>query len=218
MSEFYGEAQRKLQDRFDTRRLADRLTAAIVHDTVTEDDKAFIESRDMVFLSTVGADGQPTVSYKGGAAGFVRVLDEHTLAFPSYDGNGMFLSMGNIAGSAKVGLLFIDFQHPHRVRLHGEATVSAEDPLLADYPGADLIVRVRVTDLFVNCPRYIHPHDRRGASRFVPGPDGSAPTPAWKRIDAIQDALPARDADVAAAAGGVISIEDYGRMVQDGTA
>lgn len=218
MPEFYGEAQRALQDRFDTRRLADRLTAAIVHDTILDDEKAFIESRDMVFVSTVGPDGQPTVSYKGGAPGFVRVLDERTVALPSYDGNGMFLTMGNIAATAKVGLLFIDFEHPHRIRLHGEARVAVDDPLIASWPGADLVVRIAVTNLFVNCPRYIHPHVQSARSRFVPAADGAAPPPAWKRIDAIQDALPARDADVAARAGGVISMEDYGRILQEGGA
>ncbi|MDP1790657.1 MAG: pyridoxamine 5'-phosphate oxidase family protein, partial [Methylibium sp.] len=72
MSDFYGDAQRQLQDRFDSRALADRLTDLIIHDEVQDDERGFIESRDMFFLASVGADGQPSCSYKGGAPGFVR--------------------------------------------------------------------------------------------------------------------------------------------------
>ena len=124
---------------------------------IDDEAKAFIESRAFFFLSTVNHEGHPTVSHKGGAPGFVRVLDATTLVFPSYDGNGMFLSMGNIAGDGRIGLLFIDFETPHRVRVHANAIVSADDPLMGEYPGADLIVRATVIDSFVNCPRYISP-------------------------------------------------------------
>ena len=109
MADFYTDEQRELQDEFESRTLADALEAAIVTDTVPDDHRDFIESRDFFFLSTVNAAGEPTVSHKGGAPGFVRVIDESTLAFPHYDGNGMFLSMGNVAASTKIGMLFIDF-------------------------------------------------------------------------------------------------------------
>lgn len=112
----YRGAQRALQDRFGARKLADTVSEVIVHDVLSDDDKAFIGSRDFFFLSSVNEAGWPTVSYKGGAPGFVRVLDDATLAFPSYDGNGMFLSMGNIAASQRIGMLFIDFETPHRPR------------------------------------------------------------------------------------------------------
>ncbi|MEJ1159346.1 pyridoxamine 5'-phosphate oxidase family protein [Prosthecomicrobium sp. N25] len=216
MHDFYGETQRALQDRFDTRRLADRLDMAIIHDTVEPDEKAFIESRDLFFLSTVGADGQPTVSYKGGPVGFVRVVDDRTLAFPNYDGNGMYLSMGNAAATAKVGLLFIDFERPHRLRAHGVATVSADDPLLGSFPGADLVVRVALTSIHVNCPRYIHPHVRKETSRYVPQAGCEQPVPGWKRIDLLQDALPGRDADAAAKGGGVITKDEYVALMVEG--
>jgi uncharacterized protein len=127
----YGDAHRRLQDQFDSRRLADRLEQVTQHYEFTESDKAFIESRDMFFLATVDHEGRPTCSYKGGDPGFVRVLDKTTLAFPSYNGNGMFLSMGNIAARDQVGLLFIDFETPNRIRVQGRAEVTADDPLLA---------------------------------------------------------------------------------------
>lgn len=158
MTTFYGEQHRRLQDQFDSREIADVLAAAIVRPDIDDDAKDFIESRTFFFLSTVDADGQPTVSHKGGAAGFVRVIGPTTIVFPSYDGNGMFLSMGNIAGDGRIGLLFMDFERPHRIRAHARAVVNRDDPMMGDYPGADLIVRAEVTDIFVNCPRYITPH------------------------------------------------------------
>lgn len=218
MSRLYAEPHRKLQDQFDSRKLADRVEQIIVHDEFTDEDRAFIESRDMFFLSTVDPQGRPTVSYKGGAPGFIRIVDKKTLAFPSYNGNGMFLSMGNIASNNKVGILFIDFEHPHRMRLQGTASVSASDPLLNTFPGAELVVRITVTELFVNCPRYVHQFQRVAHSKYVPDAAGQAPLPAWKRIDAVQDALPARDAGKAEQAGGLITPEQYAAKVMAGEA
>lgn len=189
----YTAEQRQLQDRFDSRRIADRINELLVADRLDQDDAAFIESRDMFFLSTVDASGQPTCSYKGGAPGFVRVLDEGTLAFPSYDGNGMFLSLGNAAATAKVGLLFIDFEHPNRMRVHGEATVSVDDPLVDTWPGAILVVRVAVTQVFPNCPRYIHRLEKVAESPFVPKQGVPAPIPGWKHAPWACDVLPAND-------------------------
>lgn len=76
----------------------------------------------MFFLATADAQGRPSCSYKGGEPGFVRVLDEQTLAFPRYDGNGMFLSLGNALENPHVGLLFIDFVRARRLRFNGEAS------------------------------------------------------------------------------------------------
>lgn len=212
----YRDAQRALQDKFGTRRLADTVSQAIVHDTLTDDDKAFICSRDFFFLSSVNADGWPTVSYKGGAPGIVSVLDDKTLMFPSYDGNGMFLSMGNIAASQRVGLLFIDFETPHRTRVQATAELSDDADLLARYPGAQLVVKARVEQIFVNCPRYIHRMSRVDASKYIPDAEGKAPLPAWKRIDAIQEALPPSDQSRVGAEGGLIALEDYEALVRAG--
>ena len=101
MPEGFHDGSRSLQDRFDTRAIADRIDELLVHDTIDEGDRAFIEARDMFFLATADAEGRPTCSYKGGEPGFVRVVDEHTLAFPNYDGNGMYLSTGNRAGHTR---------------------------------------------------------------------------------------------------------------------
>ena len=134
MSALFHDAQRTLQDRFDTRRLADRIEERLVHDFVDEHDAKFITARDMFFLATVDPQGRPNCSYKGGDPGFVRVVDRDTLAFPNYDGNGMYISMGNAVATGEVGMLFIDFEKRHRMRVNGVATVDENDELMAAYP------------------------------------------------------------------------------------
>jgi predicted pyridoxine 5'-phosphate oxidase superfamily flavin-nucleotide-binding protein len=194
MPETYHEGNRRLQDRFDTRRLADRLDEAIVGDTIGPNDRAFIEQSDMFFLATADEEGRPNCSYKGGEPGFVRVVDEDTIAFPNYDGNGMYLSMGNLLANPHVGLLFIDFEMGHRMRLNGVASVDENDPLLAEYPEAQFIVRVRARQVFPNCPRYIHRYRLVERSRFVPKAGCETPVPGWKVSGLTQgDVLPADD-------------------------
>jgi uncharacterized protein len=193
MAGLYHEGNRRLQDAFDTRRLADRLEEVKVRDFIDEVDRAFIEGLDMFFLATADADGRPSCSYKGGDPGFVRVLDEHTLAFPDYDGNGMFLSLGNALVNPEVGLLFVSFERRRRLRLNGTASVDTDDPLLASWPEARAVVRVRVREVFPNCPRYIHHYELVERSRFVPHADAETPVPDWKRSDWASDVLPAGD-------------------------
>ena len=189
----YHEGNRKLQDRFDTRRLADRIEERIVRDHIDDDDRAFIEARDMFFIATVDEAGQPQCSYKGGDPGFVRVLDERTIAFPVYDGNGMYLTVGNLMDTKKVGLLFIDLEGRKRMRLNGIASVDDADPLLAEYPEAQLVVRVAATEVFPNCPRYIHQYELVARSRFVPKAECETPVPQWKRNEWANDVLPDGD-------------------------
>jgi len=181
MADSYRPAARVLQDRFDTRRLADRLDGLFRARWTLEQVRPFIESVPMFFLATADRAGRPQCSYKGGAPGFVRVLGDMELCFPNYDGNGMYLSLGNIGENPAVGLLFIDFAEPNRVRVSGRASLSDDAALVASYPGAQLVVRVAVDEVFPNCPRYIHRMTPQEPSRFVPAPDGSAPVPDWKR-------------------------------------
>lgn len=216
MSEIYGDRHRALQDSFDTRRLADRVNDLIVVNEIADEHAGFIASRDMFFLSTIDHRGYPTCSHKGGYPGFVKVVDKNTLAFPSFDGNGMYLSMGNISGNSKIGMLFIDFETPHRVRVHGNASVRRDDPLLGEFPGAEMVVRVTIEEIFINCPRYIHRYQRVASSQYVPQADCQAPTPQWKRIDAVQDVLPEHDREAAAKLGGTITPEEYGALVMKG--
>ena len=193
--EMYHEGSRQLQDRYGTRKLADRLVEVLAHDRFTEADRAFIESRPCFFVSTADADGRPDCSYKGGAPGFVRLIDEQTLVFPSYDGNGMFKSLGNILVNPFVGLLFIDFESPKRLRVNGRATVSADDPLMPEFTGAQSMVRVRAEAIFPNCPRYVHKVQMVEESVYTPRPDHTAPVPGWKLRPEFREVLPgsARD-------------------------
>lgn len=189
----FHDGSRSLQDRFDTRALADRIDELLVTDSISPSDRAFIEGRDMFFLATADAEGRPTCSYKGGDPGFVRVLDERTVAFPSYDGNGMYLSAGNVLVNPEVGMLFLDLERGHRMRLDGSARIDPDDPLLEEYPEAQLVVRVTARAVYPNCPRYIHRYELVRRSRFVPRSDCLTPVPEWKRSDWARDSLPERD-------------------------
>ncbi|MEM1229259.1 MAG: pyridoxamine 5'-phosphate oxidase family protein [Pseudomonadota bacterium] len=213
---FYTEAQRALQDTHESRPLADAVAAAVVADTLSDDHRAFIASRDYFFLSTVNAQGEPTVSYKGGDPGTVQALDAQTLVFPAYDGNGMFLSLGNITDTAKIGLLFMDFETPQRLRVQATASLDDDPALKQRYPGAIAVVRARVDAVFINCARYIHPHQRTGPSPYVPDAQGAAPFPAWKRIETIQPFLPPGDQGVAERTGGTIDEAEYARLLLEG--
>jgi predicted pyridoxine 5'-phosphate oxidase superfamily flavin-nucleotide-binding protein len=196
MSSAYHAGSRSLQDRFDTRRLADRLDERFLsRPVIGAEARAFIERMDMFFLATADANGRPQCSYKGGDPGFVRVLDEHTVAFPNYDGNGMYLSIGNLLQNPHVGMLFIDFvsTRPSRLRINGIATIDERDELTDEYPGAQFVLRVKATQVFPNCPRYIHRMALVERSRFVPRADRETPIPEWKQSHWACDVLPQGD-------------------------
>lgn len=213
----YSSEALALQQRFDTSALAAAELQALVHDTLTAADTAFVQAMDYFFLSTVDATGSPTVSYKGGAPGFVRVHDTRTLLFPCYDGNGMYYSMGNIAATAKVGLLFIDFETPARLRVQGDAQLTDDPAVVGQWPGAQFAVQLHITALITNCPRYIPRMQRVAASRYVPdAATGAQPIPGWKRIAAIQAVLPQRDQGRADSAGGLLSMGEWEAMVKRG--
>jgi uncharacterized protein len=215
MTRLYGPIHRSLQDRFDTRRLADNVEARLVLTEISPEHKAFIESRDMFFLSTIDHQGRPTVSYKGGDPGFVRVIDTTVVVFPCYDGNGMFYSMGNLVGNQRVGMLFINFEKPHRLRLQGIASVDDNDPLLSEYAEAQLIVRVSVTEIFRNCPRYVHRYKKIQPSEFVPHSTCETPLAPWKRVDDIQASLPAKDRARVQREGNQLSRAEYEKYLSD---
>lgn len=216
MSRLYGPNHRRLQDRFDTRRLADGVEKRVVTAELGEDERMFIEARDMFWLASIDDRGRPTVSYKGGDPGFVRVLDPQTIAFPCYDGNGMYYSMGNILGNEKIGMLFIDFERPHRLRVQGIASIDEEDPLLEDIFEAQLIVRVKISEVFKNCPRYVHKLEKVRASKFVPRASVDTPFAGWKRVDDMQPELSQTERDRAQREGTLRTREEHVVMVKAG--
>lgn len=215
MTSLYSDDHRALQEKFGTTKLAVMLDTNWVHDAIKDEERAFIEAADMFFLSTVDPEGNPTVSYKGGPTGFVKVLDGNRIVFPGFDGNGMFLSMGNIEGQHKVGLLFVDFEKPNRLRLQGTARMLSESPLMADYTEAKYLVEVTVTKVWINCPRYIHKYAKVAQSVYVPRPDRETPLASWKRLDMIQEALTPEDHERAEAVG-ILDLPTYEAQVARG--
>ena len=189
----YHEESRKFQDQFDTRRLADRLASTLLRSSFNDEDRQFIGQQRMFFLATTDAEGFPDCSYKGGDPGFVRVHDDHTLVFPSYDGNGMYKSLGNIRANPAVGLLFMSFEQPKRLRVNGTATVAADDPLMKEFAGAQLMVRVTARHIFPNCPRYVPRMQLVERSEYVPVEGCVAPIPKWKMRPQFNEVLPAGD-------------------------
>jgi len=189
----YHEGMRNLQDLRETRVLADRLEKVTMRSAFTDEDKAFIAQSRMFFLATADAHGQPDCSYKGGMPGFVRVIDDRTLAIPDYDGNGQYRSWGNVVVNPRVGLLFVDFETPRRLRVNGTAMVSRQDPLMSELPGAVFVVRLTAERIFPNCPRYIHRMALVERSPYVPRAGVPTPVPEWKRGDLAAGALPAGD-------------------------
>ena len=181
----YHEGARRLQDRFDSRRLADRLVEKLWRTAFTAEDKAFIEASHMFFLATADASGQPDCSYKGGLPGFVRVTGPSELSFPSYDGNGMFRSLGNVLANPRVGMLFLDFEQPRRLRVNGHASLVDD---VSGFEGAQLVVRIAADAIFPNCPRYIHRYRLLETSVYAPRPGYEPPAPGWKKN--FSDVLP----------------------------
>ena len=213
MSRLYGPQHRELQDQFDSRRMADRIEMVAAKPEVDDMARAFIESRDMFFLSSVDHKGRPTVSYKGGDPGFVKVIDANTIAFPSYDGNGMYLSMGNISANPEIGCLFIDFERPFRLRLQGRAELMKSGPMMDLFKEAELVVRVAVSDVWMNCPRYVHRYQKVSRSRYVPNDETETPLCEWKRIDMLQDVLRPNETAAVAKAGNITIDEWMGKVV-----
>jgi hypothetical protein len=189
----YHYGMRQLQDARETRLLADRLEQVTFRTAFSDDDRAFIQRCPMFFIATADAHGHPDCSYKGGLPGFVRVLDDHTLAIPDYDGNGMYRTWGNALVNPHVGLLFIDFEQSRRIRVNGTAQVRDDDPLLSECHGSVFIIRITATQIFPNCPRYIHKMQLVEYSVFAPKPEYTPPVPAWKTFDVFRDSLPPRD-------------------------
>lgn len=215
MSRLYGEQHRSIQDDFGTRDMADRVEQLVCRTEFDDETKGFIESVEMFFLSSVDHEGRPTVSYKGGDAGFVKVVDNSTLIFPSYDGNGMFFSMGNISNNPQVGLLFISFETPHRIRVQGTATISKDVALMANYKEADFVVTVKLSELWQNCPRYIHQYTKVRDSRYVPREHCETPLAEWKRLDLVQDVLLTKDLQKVEEVG-TINIEEWVGKIKSG--
>ena len=214
----YGPHHLRLQKEFDTTRLGEKVIENIVSDELNDFHKQYIESRDMFFLTTIDHSGQPTVSYKGGAPGVLRLLDEKTIAFPFFDGNGMFLTAGNIDGNENIGILLIDFEKPFRLRIQGRAKRSKNEELLAFFHEAIMVYTLEVDKIWTNCNRYIHPHKRISASKYVPQKGKETPFPLWKRIKGVSETLPFDQPEKAISEGEQITPEQWMGKIMEGDA
>jgi uncharacterized protein len=215
MHQLYFNEHIALQEEFGTRKLADLLDTKWSHRVLSTNEQAFVASRDLFFLATVDNEGRPTVSYKGGPVGLVKVVDEKTLAFPGFDGNGMFYSLGNIVGQQHVGLLFIDFERPHRFRVQGRAKFERESPLLSEWVEAKYVVTIDIDRVWVNCPRYVHRYQRVGQSKYVPVAEKETPMASWKRMDIVQDVIPPCERQQAEKEG-ILTLPEYEENVARG--
>jgi hypothetical protein len=189
----YHKGQRELQDRFGSRALADRLFEHTHRVTFSDDDKRFVESVTFFFLATADGEGRPDCSFKGGPEGFVRVVATDQLAFPDYDGNGMFRSLGNLSVNPYVGLLFLRTGEKRgRLRINGRAEIIFDSAAIADIPGAQALIRVTAEHIFPNCPRYIPQLKVKEESVYIPKAECAPVEPAWKGFDQFKDVVPPR--------------------------
>ena len=130
---------------------------------VTPDLEAFLSELDMFYLGTANAEGQPYIQYRGGAPGFLKVIDENTLGFADFGGNQQYISLGNLSENPKAFIFLMDYVHSRRIKLWGKAKVvegsSALEDKLRDpeYPGkVERVILFDIEAWDINCPQHIH--------------------------------------------------------------
>lgn len=133
-------------------------------DRITPDLAAFLATRDSFYLSTASADGQPYIQHRGGKPGFLKVVDDRTLAFADFKGNRQYISTGNLSENPKAFIFLMDYPNRRRIKIWGRARVVDDDPALigrlrdADYAGVPeqaIVFTIEAWD--VNCPQHITP-------------------------------------------------------------
>ncbi|MEZ5945172.1 MAG: pyridoxamine 5'-phosphate oxidase family protein [Planctomycetaceae bacterium] len=130
---------------------------------VTPELEAFIADLDMFYLGTSNAEGQPYIQYRGGAPGFLKVIDEKTLGFADFGGNQQYISLGNLSENPRAFIFLVDYIHSRRIKLWGIAKVVEDDAALEerlrdpDYPGTvERVILFEVEAWDINCPQHIH--------------------------------------------------------------
>jgi hypothetical protein len=187
---FYQPASRDLQRAFGTEALAAHLARRYVLDALEDAHVGWIRQTDSVYVATVDERGHPECSYKGGLPGFVHVPDRYTLELPSYDGNGMYRTLGNAAARSRIGLLFLVPDPPAKLRVNGVCALLTGPAELAAHPGAEAVLRIGIEEVFENCPRYLHDRASGEYSVHCPRPGYQPPDPAWKRKPEYRGLLP----------------------------
>lgn len=144
-----------MREQYGTTESAKKLEERGIAGTLSFLFKLYIESTDFFFLATANRTGETDCSFRGGERGFVRVVDDKTIVFPDYPGNGLFQSLGNLLENPNIGMLFIDFEKGQRLRVNGTAVISTDASDLAGYSGALSVVKVTVREAYTNCSRRI---------------------------------------------------------------
>lgn len=189
---FYHDGMRALQDRFDGRRVADRLADRRRRYDFWDEDRALIEAAPFFFIATSYGD-YVDCSMRSGVPGFVKIVGPGVLEFPEYDGNSMYRTLGNISRNPSVGLLFVKFDgKSYRIRVNGRATILDDAASLARHVAAKLVIRVEC-ELYSNCPRAVHDLEHGRLSVYLPHAGYEPPAPDWKSRDYIRDVLPSGD-------------------------
>lgn len=189
---FYHDGMRALQDRFDGRRVADKLAQHRRRYDFWDEDRRMIEQASFFFIATSHGD-YVDCSMRAGAPGFIQITGPGELEFPEYDGNSMYRTLGNITRNPNVGLLFVKFDgKTYRIRINGRATILDDPAALARHHAAKLVVQVKC-ELFSNCPRGVHNLAVGELSPYVPQPGYVPPPPEWKSRDYLRDILPEND-------------------------
>lgn len=188
---YYHEGMRELQDRYEGRTVPDRLEANRMRRQFNDADREFIETSPFFFLATATSESVDC-SFKGGEPGFIRVVGRNVVAWPDYDGNRMYRSLGNISRSPRVGLLFIRFDGrlfngAGRLRINGRAEIDDSAEAVDGLPGAKRLVRVTADHIFTNCPRYIPKMAFEEGSIYSPREGHTPPDPAWKSMPFMKD-------------------------------
>ena len=131
--------------------------------SVTPELEAFLAGLDMFYLGTANAEGQPYIQYRGGAPGFLKVIDPHTLGFADFGGNRQYISLGNLSENHRAFLFLMDYAERRRIKVWGQARVVEDDPRLIEtlripgYPAKverAIVFEVEAWD--VNCQKQIH--------------------------------------------------------------
>jgi predicted pyridoxine 5'-phosphate oxidase superfamily flavin-nucleotide-binding protein len=154
-------------------------------DVLGEAEVAFLSERDSFYMASLGEAGWPYIQHRGGPRGFVRILDEHTIAFADRRGNRQYVSAGNVAGDDRVALIFVDY--PNRARLkvlaHAKVATRADDPetfaRVAGDAVAERVFVLRIEGLDWNCPQYITP-------RFTEDEVGAMTRPLLEKLEALE--------------------------------
>ena len=162
----FTDSVKKTQEHYGTRRANERLENLDRLDELTHNEAQFITERDGFYMATVGEEGQPYVQFRGGPAGFLKVLDEKTLGYADFRGNLQYISVGNLSANNKAALFLMDYPNQTRLKIFAEVEVidAADDPALIerltvpDYKAKiERAMILHVTAYDWNCPQHITP-------------------------------------------------------------